>query len=242
MNTNPGDKQIAEAYARDGYWIAPRLLSEAECDELKEEAARVLREEAEKMWKATKKPSVLVGVAAVSALFYKLSGDPRIVSVLRAIMPDGVMFMSDKFVFKSGSQRFATPWHCDAAYWPNTRPKISAWIPLDDAAAENGTLRVVRGSHLREWSHVKPDTRKTNDEFANAIDTAGWTPGEEVVCEIERGGAIFFGDRTVHGSCENTSGQDRYAIISTYHAPAAVEEEYDKQFKARHVIVPAAVR
>jgi len=234
-------KQIAQNYDRDGYWVAPEMFSQKECDDLKAEALRLMKEEAASMNSYTKKPTVFVGVAAASPKYYKLASDPRIIAVLTAIMPEGVMFMSDKFVFKSGEQRFATPWHYDAAYWPNTRAKLSVWIALDDATADNGTLKVVRGSHRQDWEHKQSDMRQTNNEFVNQIDTTQWSPADEVICEIKRGGAIFFSDRTVHGSCENTAGLDRYAIISTYHAPVAVEEEFDKSFKARHVIVPAPV-
>src|SRR5690242_19822680 len=104
--------------------------------------------------------------------------------------------------------------------------------------ADNGTLKVVRASHKRDWQHERTtDIAKTNNEFVNVVANSQWKPGDEVICELKRGGAIFFSDRTVHASCENTSGEARYAIISTYHAPAAVEEEFDKQFAARHVIV-----
>ena len=128
----PVSDAIAQSYARDGYYIAPELFSPQECEQLKVEAMRVLRE--------CGRPgaTVYVGVAIASPTYYKLADDSRIVSVLEKIMPDGVAFLSDKFVFKSGDKQFATPWHYDAAYWPNTRPKLSVWIALDDCSAENG--------------------------------------------------------------------------------------------------------
>jgi ectoine hydroxylase-related dioxygenase (phytanoyl-CoA dioxygenase family) len=235
MKTNqvPLHDKVSEAYNRDGYWIEHGMFPGDECEGLKQEALRVLRE------KARPGRTVYVGVAAASPLYYQLASDPRIVSVLQKIMPDGTMFMSDKFVFKSGQQTFATPWHYDRAYWRNTRPKISVWIPLDDATAENGTLKVVRGSHRREWQHQRADEKQVDKEFANFISDSQWKPEDEVICELKRGGAIFFSDRTVHASCENKAGLDRYAIISTYHAPAE-DEEFDKQFSARHVIVSKA--
>jgi ectoine hydroxylase-related dioxygenase (phytanoyl-CoA dioxygenase family) len=222
---------IAAAYARDGYWIATSLFSPGDCETLKAEALRVLREH------APARASVYVGAAAVSPRYRELADDPRVVDILRVLMPDGVMFMSDKFVFKSAQHAFASPWHIDAAYWRGTRPKLSAWIPLDDARADNGTLLVVRGSHRREWTHATSDGQTTNNEFNNVIPERQWPASDEVTCAVPRGSAVFFSDRLVHGSCPNTSGEDRYTIISTYHAPAP-DEEFDRQFAARHVIVP----
>jgi hypothetical protein len=224
--------QVAQAYDRDGYYTADRLFTREECDALKAEALALLKA------KANPNSTVYVGVAAASTLYYKLASDARLVGVLDKIMPDGVAFMSDKFVFKSGQQRFATPWHVDKFYWANTRPKLSIWIALDKVNAENGALKVVRGSHKKTWQCSKnSNIAQTNNEFTNVIDQTQWAPEDEVVCEIEQGSAIFFSDNLIHGSCTNTSGLDRYAIISTYQAPVTVEEEFDKIFPARHNII-----
>lgn len=224
---------IAQRYQQDGFAVVEGLLDARECDELKDEAIRIL--------KSKPKASVVVGVAAESQRYYKLASDPRIVGVLRGLMPDGVAFMSDKFVYKSGAMRFATPWHVDAWYWQNTRPKVSIWIALDDVRAENGALVVLPGSHLKQWRARRGDTKNTNGEFDNVIEDKQWRAEDEVVCTLRKGGAIFFSDRLLHASTANTAGEDRFAIISTYHAPLP-EEEFDKHFPARHVIVPPPVR
>jgi ectoine hydroxylase-related dioxygenase (phytanoyl-CoA dioxygenase family) len=221
---------VAQDYDRDGFVVVPKLFSGEQCERLKEEALRLLHE------KSDRKRTVYVGVAAASQLYYQFASDPKMVAILEKIMPEGIEFMSDKFVFKSGEQHFATPWHIDAFYWANTRPKLSVWIALDKVSAENGALKVIRGSHKKAWRAKNVKGEGTNGEFGNVIDSEQWTPGEEVVCEVDKGSAIFFSDKLVHGSCTNTSGLDRYAIISTYHAPVAVPEEFDKQFPAKHVI------
>jgi len=220
---------MIDNYNRDGYHIAGKLLTAAECEALKAEALRVLKE------KAKPGATVYVGLAAASPLFHSLASDKRLVAILEQIMPGGVMFMSDKLVLKSAAQRYATPWHVDSFYWQNTRPKISVWIALDRVLAENGALKVVRGSHKKEWRAKNADVSKTNGEFSAVIDSAQWKPEDEVICEVEKGSAIIFSDRLVHGSCENTAGVERFALISTYHAPAP-DEEFDKEFPARHVV------
>ena len=221
---------IRAAYARDGFYIAEKLLSDEECDQLKIEALRVMAEH------AAPGGTVCVGVAAISPAYRLLADDPRLVTILQALLPDGVMFMSDKIVFKSAAKAFASPWHIDAAYWPGTRPKLSVWIPLDDATAENGTLVAVRGSHGREWRHVRSDGRESNGEFGNFIRERLWPAEDELVCAIPRGSAVFFGDRLVHGSRPNTAGKDRYTLIGTYQAPEPAEA-FDLEFPARHVII-----
>lgn len=224
----PSASNLAARYAQDGFVIIPDLLSAQECDMLKTEARRVLKDCA--------KPgaSVHVHVAVVSQPFRELAENPKLLGALRPLMPQGIMFMSDKIVYKSADKTFATPWHIDCFYWRNTRPKLSVWIPLDDATAENGTLTVVPGSHKRDWQMVKKGL--ANGEFHDEVSGASWGEGDVVTCAIKRGTAVIFSDRLVHGSTSNTAGTDRYAIIGTYHSPAR-DEPFDLDFPARKVLV-----
>lgn len=221
---------IAQAYARDGYFIAHKLLSANECAALKEEAKRVVAEHGRAF------SSVFVGASVVSPIFRQLADDSRIVDPLAAVMPNGIAFMSDKVVFKSIAEQAATPWHADAQYWRGTRSKLSVWIPLDDARRDNGTLLVVRGSHLREWQIAEGVGINQARDFNQTVVAGQWANADEVVCEIERGSAIFFSDRLLHASTPNATGADRYTIISTYQAPADPEEPFDLHFEARHTI------
>lgn len=227
MKTAEQGSGLREAYERDGYCVVPQLFAATECQTWKAEALRLLREYS--------RPSatVYVGAAAASPVFYGLASHPRLVEVLREIMPQGIAFLSDKIVFKSHRQTFATPWHCDAAYWPGTRPKLSVWIALDAVNQENGALKVLPGSHRRDWKH-EDDGSQSNGEFTQNT-KPDWDTVEERICELPQGGAIFFSDRLLHASYPNSAGLDRYSLISTYHAPAA-DEPFDLQFAARHVI------
>jgi ectoine hydroxylase-related dioxygenase (phytanoyl-CoA dioxygenase family) len=222
---------LAANYARDGFVVVPDLLSPAECDQLKREARHVLDHNAQPG------SSVYVHVAVVNPAFRALAEHPHVVEILKPVMPQGVMFLSDKIVYKSADKKFPTPWHIDCFYWRNTRPKLSVWIPLDDATAANGTLTVVPGSHKKDWHMVKIAVQR--GDFQYEINDSTWGEGDIVTCAIKRGTAIVFSDRLVHGSTANTAGQDRYAIISTYHAPA-LDEPFDLDFPARKVLVPAA--
>lgn len=224
---------LADRYDANGYAVVEHIVSDLECDLLKKEARHVLREHADD------NATVYVGAAAQSNVFRKLADDPRIIDVLRLLMPDGVMFLTDKIVFKSGEKTFATPWHIDAFYWVDTRPKLSVWIPLDDVSANNGTLKVVPASHLEQWSMDRNNRKDMGGEFGKLIKNETWDPADEVVCEIPRGSVVIFSDRLLHASCPNTACADRYTIISTYHAPAE-DEPFDTKFPARHVVVPAA--
>ncbi len=217
-------RSVRENYQRDGFYIVPDLFTSRECEAWKREALRLSQ---------AVSSTVIISAAAKSAAFRALSDDGRLVAVLRALMPDGIEFWSDKTVYKSARQAFATPWHCDESYWRGARPKISVWIALDEANESNGALKVLPGSHKRNWVHHSGDMAATNNEFENVI-TPDWDAAQEVICVLPQGGAIFFSDRLLHASCPNRAGTDRYSLISTYHAPG--EEAIDRNFPARHVI------
>jgi ectoine hydroxylase-related dioxygenase (phytanoyl-CoA dioxygenase family) len=223
------DDPIRASYARDGYVVLPGVLSPAECAALKAEALATMRDH------AAPESTVFVGLSVVNQRFRDLHADQRLVGPLGALMPDGVMFLSDKAVFKSGAKRFGTPWHIDAFYWPGTRPKLSVWIALDEARVDNGCLTVVRGSHRRDWTPAQAGGPDTNHEFGQVIDGGGWEPSDERACAVGVGSAIVFSDRLVHGSATNPAGADRWCAILTYQAPGA-DEPFDLGFPARRVV------
>ncbi|CAF2717728.1 unnamed protein product [Rotaria sp. Silwood2] len=220
---------LCNRYERDGFVIIPDLIDGDECDQLKIEAEKILKE------KAHPDASVYVHASVASPLYTQYHKDPRLVDILKKIMPNGVMFLSDKIVVKTTEKTFATPWHIDCFYWPNTRPKLSVWIPLHDVNADNGTLTVVRGSHKKDWTMINKGL--PNGEFLYQIADDDINKDDVVTCIVKRGSAIFFSDRLVHGSTPNLARKDRYTIISTYHAPAD-DEKFDLDFSAREVLVP----
>ena len=220
---------VGERYEQDGFIIIPELIPGDECDRLKREAEAVFQQ------KAKPDASVYVHVSVASELYRQFHKDPRIVSVLEKLMPQGVMFLSDKIVVKTADKTFATPWHIDRFYWPGTRPKLSIWMPLDDVNANNGTLTVVRHSHKKEWKMVTKGL--PNGEFLYEVDNDEINGDDVVICTVKRGSAIVFSDLLVHGSTSNVARTDRYTIISTYHAPTD-DEPFDLGFPAREIIAP----
>jgi phytanoyl-CoA hydroxylase len=223
----PGD--LAPRYARDGFVLVEGVLTGAECATLDAEAKRILRE------RGGPGASIQVDASLGSAICRGLADDDRLLAILGALMPDGIMFLSDRIAAKSASARFGTPWHSDTRYWPGTRPKISLWIALDDVAPDDGALVVVRGSHLQDWASRHVVTPGVNvGEFPFELAPGQWPAEREVTCAVRRGDVIVFDDRLIHGTRPNRSGRDRYAIISVYHAPGA-DEPFDLDWPMRHV-------
>ena len=94
-------------------------------------------------------------------------------------------------------------------------------MALDSASVANGCLRIIPGSHTREFPMV---TIETGPGFAKQIDPselAGLTP---VDVTVKAGDVVFFHDLAVHASHDNTSGTDRWSLIATYRSTAQADE------------------
>ena len=98
-----------------------------------------------------------------------------------------------------------TVWHTDSyASLADARHTniINAWIPLTESNVKNGCLHVVPGSHNMQFSH-SPIPDKITDMG--------------VPIETEPGDVVFMGHNTLHGSLENTTGnQHRWAFNTRY--------------------------
>jgi len=197
-----------QAYQRDGFLLVEHLFSADEMLKWKQRVVELLNESTYKgksgvqVWFHDQLPPDLLGLMI----------DDRVVQILRQIIGENVEFLSVKTAFKSASTRFATPWHKDRFYWFGTE-KISVWLALDDATVANGCLKVIPGTHKQEFARrdVKDD-----ESFERRIldsDVAGLPV---ISVPVQRGGALFFSDATVHGSHPNDLGVDRWSFISTY--------------------------
>ncbi|WP_010268826.1 phytanoyl-CoA dioxygenase family protein [Paenibacillus senegalensis] len=211
-------ENIKENYEREGYVIIRGLFSEEDIHRYKETAREVLKQN------GVGKEGVYVGMAVASPVFKQAAAHPVLVQALQQIIGDNVVFLSDKLVFKDASTDFGSPWHQDYPYWKGSH-KVSVWIALDDATPENGCLRIVPGSHLLGSASHDGDT-SDGLGFKNRLENKD-IEGQNIIDVVaSRGDAIIFHDLLYHASYPNSSGQDRWALISTYKDGAQDDPEY----------------
>ncbi|NGP45542.1 phytanoyl-CoA dioxygenase family protein [Bacillaceae bacterium SIJ1] len=197
-----------ENFNREGYVVIKSLLSEHEVHILKDEAVKVLND------KQVNNEGVYLGMAVASPAFKKFAANPKLVTALKEIIGNDVVFLSVKIVFKNAGTDFGSPWHQDYPYWEGSH-KYSVWVALDDARLDNGCLRVVPGSHLLG------DIRHNGDAsdglgFGNRLNEEEIDPTKVIDLPVAKGDAIIFHDLLLHASRPNQSGKDRWALISTY--------------------------
>ena len=217
--SRPADA-VAEAFNRDGFYIAKGLYRPQEMLDWKARVVRIL-EAGGHLDKDPKGSGVHVFMADVlDPFFSERMQDACVARVLNRIIGPNVEFLSVKSVYKDKFTTFGSPWHQDWYYWKGAT-KVSVWIALDDAIPENGCLKMIAGSHIKRFKvkQVRADNgfgwRIGNEEIAGLPETT---------LAVNRGDAVFFHDQTLHSSWPNTTGADRWSFISTYR-DASVRDE-----------------
>jgi phytanoyl-CoA hydroxylase len=202
------NEEIAQ-YQRDGYVIVPDLITPAAAIKWKTELKARLQEEGNleipsgvRVWMSDK----------MDDYSSTQLQSPRMVAILQQLIGPAVEFLSYKAVFKNAKTAFSSPWHQDWAYWQGSA-KISIWIALDDATPENGCLRLIPGSQrnvieMKEVEDVKGFGRRITDDQVAGMPI--------IDAPVPRGAGIFFHDLTLHASCPNLNGADRWSVIPSY--------------------------
>lgn len=207
-----------DQFLQHGYVVLNQLFTNEEVMLFKEEAHAVLERN------GVGNEGVYVGLSVASTVFKKAAAHHGLVMALKEIIGDHVVFLSDKLVFKNAVTDFGSPWHQDYPYWKGSH-KFSVWIALDDATPENGCLRVVPGSHLLGSVHHGGDA-SDGLGFDNRLDKTDFDETKVIDLPASRGDAIIFHDLLFHSSYRNVSGNDRWALISTYKDGAQDDPEY----------------
>lgn len=219
----------AREFAENGFVTVRKLFTDDEVTRYKQEIRAVLeaaRSDAAARDSSPEKVAadgVLVGLAARSEFFRTLAAEPRLLDVLEPILGPDIEFLSDKVVFKAAAVDYGSPWHQDWPYWEGAH-KVSVWVALDPATPENGCLRMLPGSHRESVRHG--GKAPAGEGFALRLDPSDVDESRAVTVPAAPGDAVFFHDLTLHASFPNTTGRDRWALISTYRSAAGADLAY----------------
>lgn len=209
-------QDIKSEFEANGFVVLRGLFREEEVQAFKQETVRLLE---------THKAhaGVFVGLAANSPVFRQAARDPRLLDALELILGPNIEFLSDKVVFKSAETDFGSPWHQDWPYWEGAH-KVSVWVALDPATPENGCLKLMPGSHKQAVQHT--GKAGEGEGFGHRLDPNAVDESRAAVVPCGPGDAVIFHDLTLHASFPNTSGQDRWALISTYRSASEPDLQY----------------
>ncbi|MEL7052407.1 MAG: phytanoyl-CoA dioxygenase family protein [Cyanobacteria bacterium J06588_5] len=138
---------------------------------------------------------------------------------------DGARVGQDSLWMKPPGAK-AIAMHQDGAYIDYLSPAqmMTCWIALDDAAAADGTLVYVKGSHKWPLSSVEGEFHAPQKDYQwamlQAAENAGVEQPELVVVEVPAGGCAFHHGRTWHGLCQTTRTEGNFHSIGLHTIPS----------------------
>ena len=145
----------------------------------------------------------------------------RVVDTAEALIGEPVYHFQSKLTAKDPKVGGAWEWHQDYGYWYYNgclAPKmLSFMVALDRTNAENGCLKLVRGSHrIGRLDHlqVTPEQNSADPERLPHI----LATHEVVDCVLEPGDAVVFHCNTLHRSDQNRSENRRWTFLCCYNA------------------------
>jgi ectoine hydroxylase-related dioxygenase (phytanoyl-CoA dioxygenase family) len=226
------ERQI-DIYRRDGFVTVPGVFSEAELEPVE----RYLRANADVEW-THKNDDPLREAHYHHRAIYNLCTSARLVDMMEQLLgPNLVLLYSHIMNKKPGGLRVA--WHQDGPYWHRVEPKIAvtAWIALDDAAPENGCMRVIPGSHRghRDLGQGLTDTPDLIQARPYELPAEAVDMSKAVDIAMRRGDLSLHDSYLVHGSEPNRTERRRAALTVRY-VPAAtrIKDQSDrKQYLVR---------
>ena len=151
-------------------------------------------------------------------VFFKVSRNKKIISIVKKLIGGTVRFHLGKLNFKLPNKKGGEiAWHQDWAFYPHTNDDlITVGIYLEDCNEENGPLKVIPGSHLKAvLNHHGKD-----NNFIGKINTkrSKINVKKNVSLMGSAGTVTFFHCRTIHGSGLNYTSNNRPLLLFCYRA------------------------
>jgi hypothetical protein len=199
--------RVAEQFRADGYFEVTGVLSRPALRRMRR-AVEVLRGEG---W-----PAVF---AFVYDEFWLVTRVPSLVRLLSAILGPGYRQVSDAWSFYVPAVRGAAgfPPHSDAGALPDPRSRLTLWVPLSDAALDNGCVYVIPRRRVAEGVAA----RFSSGGDVSRADTVALLQASRAV--PARPGAILGWDHgLIHwGSVCGGAGEPRVSIGTAFLAEGA---------------------
>lgn len=143
---------------------------------------------------------------------------PAMAQICLALLGPDVYFFLDQYVVKGPDGGLPFAWHQDSGYLRTHgggahKPYLTCWCPLDDATAENGTVRLLPFSTVPESrARVLPHTVKDGGN-----DLVGWAgPEDGVVVEAAAGSVVAFSSHLLHATGSNRTSRTRRVFLAQY--------------------------
>ncbi|MEX0617564.1 MAG: ectoine hydroxylase [Pseudohongiellaceae bacterium] len=229
---------LLQGYEANGFMSISDLFSREEAQAMLQELQR-LREDRELAASeqvitepTSREIRSVFRIHELSALFRRITEDPRITSLVRLILNDELYLHQSRANYKPGFRGKEFYWHSDFETWhvedgmPRMRA-VSVAITLTDNYDHNGPLMLVPGSHKR-YVQCRGTTPENHYRKSLKRQEYGVPRDENLQRLYEAGGiyaftgkvgsVVFFDCNTMHGSNGNITPLPRSNLFLVYNA------------------------
>jgi len=201
-----------EAFRRDGYHFPVRALS---TDEALSYRRRL--EQSEAMLGGPLRGALRSKPHLLFTWANELIRHPVVLDAVEDIYGPNLLVWSSSFFIKEAHDPSYVSWHHDSTYWGLSHPDVvTAWIALSVSVVENGCMRVMPGTHLKDQLPHK-DTFAANNLLTRGQEVqVEVNPAEAVDIELQPGEFSLHHVRLVHGSDPNNADYRRIGFAIRY--------------------------
>ncbi|MCY3742816.1 MAG: phytanoyl-CoA dioxygenase family protein [Candidatus Poribacteria bacterium] len=171
--------------------------------------------------------------------FLARARDPRLTDPIVDVLGPDLLSLTILYIWKPPKIGLGFPWHQDRWYTQSmfkTPTTVGTWAAIDAADIDNGCLYVIPGSHKDEiLEHVELEGSQ-QQEFKLAL---GAKDEDGVAIEVPPGSVIFFDNRLLHKSTDNTTERFRRCSVAHYLSAKAERTLYKN---VKHILPVSWVR
>jgi chlorinating enzyme len=141
----------------------------------------------------------------------------RILDAVEDLIGPDILCWGTSFFIKEPRNTAYVSWHQDSTYW-GLEPAdiVTAWVALSDSTTENGAMRVIPGSHLRDQIPHRDTFAPDNLLSRGQEIMVDVNDRDAATLELAAGEMSLHHVRLIHGSEPNPSGQRRIGFAIRY--------------------------
>ncbi len=156
----------------------------------------------------------------------EIAHDETLLDAVEDLIGPNLLVWDGAFINKEPHTDTYVSWHQDLTYWGIGPPQeiVSVWLALSPVSPENGSMRMVRGSHHGVLKHVDKfgddNLLSRGQELADEVDEAS-----VVDMTLAPGQMSLHHGLVVHGSNPNRSDHRRIGLNFQFITPAVRQRE-----------------
>ena len=153
----------------------------------------------------------------------KICHNETLLNAIEDLIGPDLLIYSSAFFIKNSNDQAYVPWHQDSIYADFKGGKqVRAWVAFTDSDTTNGCMRVIKGSHKKQFKHIDDPNDANNilfrkEKISESVD-------EELAADlILKPGEMSVHDYgVIHGSEPNSSNDRRIGFAIAFVTPDTI--------------------